>query len=203
MRAFLSRLGLGALVVAALLMAASGALRLGHGVGAAIAETRVQSADAAHPDTAPDATMAAANPDPAHCPAPPAELARALSDRDAALKAREASVAQREAALELADQVTRQRLKALEDMEHSLSALIVQVDAAAEQDLIRLTTMYETMKPKQAAAIFDQMVPEFAAGFLGRMQPEIAAQIMAGMKPEISHAVTVLLAGRNARAPVN
>jgi flagellar motility protein MotE (MotC chaperone) len=45
------------------------------------------------------------------------------------------------------------------------------------------------------------MSPEFAAGFLGRMQPEAAAAVLSGMSAEAAYAVSILIAGRNARAP--
>jgi flagellar motility protein MotE (MotC chaperone) len=64
-----------------------------------------------------------------------------------------------------------------------------------------LTAVYETMKPKDAAALFEAMQPEFAAGFLGRMRPEAAGAILAGMSPEAAYAASLLLAGRNAAVP--
>ena len=70
---------------------------------------------------------------------------------------------------------------------------------AAEDDLAGLTRVYETMKPKDAAALFERMDARFAAGFLARMRPEAGAGIMAGLSPEAAHAISVVLAGRNAR----
>lgn len=195
MRRLVTLLGRGLLVTAALLMAASGAIRLGEGMGQAIAETAAPSDhEVAEAQDAPASA-------PAACPAPPAELARVLKEREAAVHAREASATRREAAVALSEGLIDKRLAELAAAEEQLAALVTQADRAAEEDVARLTTVYEAMKPKQAAAIFDQMAPEFAAGFLGRMQPDTAAQIMQAMRPENSHAVTVLLAGRNARVP--
>ena len=70
----------------------------------------------------------------------------------------------------------------------------------AEDDLVQLTSVYENMKPKEAALLFERMSPDFAAGFLGRMRPEDAAAIMSGLPPELGYSISVLLASRNADA---
>ena len=65
------------------------------------------------------------------------------------------------------------------------------------KDVRHLATMYQQMKPKQAAAIFDKMAPSFAAGFLAQMEPEAAAAVMANMGADQAYSVSLLLAGRN------
>ena len=40
-------------------------------------------------------------------------------------------------------------------------------DKAAERDIARMTTVYENMKPAEAARIFERMDVKFAAGLLG------------------------------------
>jgi flagellar motility protein MotE (MotC chaperone) len=184
--------GRGALIVIALLFASSGALRLGDGLGvnlALAAEGALNGKEAEPTGEAKD------------CPEPPEALARALSDREAALKAQEAALADREAALELADEAVRKRLEELAATEEELKKTLALADGAAEDDLARLTTVYEAMKPKDAAALFDAMDSDFAAGFLGRMRPDAAAAIMAGMMPEKAYAVSAILAGRNTSVP--
>lgn len=179
---------MGVLVVVALLFAASGALRLGAGVGEAMA----RSADA------PENGAAA----PLVCPEPPERLVEALSAREARVSAREDAMDERMAALALAETAVGQRLEALEAAERRLAETLALADGAAEADLDRLTAVYEAMKPKDAGALFAAMAPEFAAGFLGRMRPEAAAAVMAGMEPQAAYAVSLLLAGRNAGVPV-
>jgi len=104
-------------------------------------------------------------------------------------------------ALRVAESEITEQLAALTEAEENLSALIALSDTAAETDLTRLTTVYENMKPEDAATLFDQMDPSFAAGFIGRMQPAAAAQIMANIEAETAHLISVILAGRNASAP--
>lgn len=109
----------------------------------------------------------------------------------------------RAAAIALADTALRGRLLALEAAEASLRETVALSDKAAEVDLARLTSVYEAMKPREAAALFDEMDENFAAGFLGRMRPDSAAAVLAGMVPAKAYAVSAILAGRNANAPRN
>lgn len=178
--------GRGALVIVALILASSGALRVGSGVGEALA----LSPEAPDQNTAPLA-----------CPEPPLALAEALSEREARVVAQEAAIAERLAALDLADQAISARMADLAAAEAELSKTLALADGAAEADLARLTEVYETMKPKDAAALFEAMDADFAAGFLGRMRPDAAAAILSGMSSERGYAVSVLLAGRNADVP--
>ncbi|MDT8857976.1 hypothetical protein RNZ50_23680 [Paracoccaceae bacterium Fryx2] len=179
--------GRGALVILALLLASSGALRIGAGVGEALA---------LEPELPPTASGAALD-----CPKPPAALAEALATREARLAVQEAALADRIAALALANQAIDERMATLKAAEAELSETLSRADGAAEADLARLTEVYETMKPKDAAALFEAMAPEFAAGFLGRMRPDAAAAVLSGMTSETAYAVSVLLAGRNALVP--
>ena len=178
--------GRGTLVILAVILASSGALRLGAGVGVAMAE-----------GAAPEGTA------PLNCPLPPAAVAAALVGRESEVKHRETELADRMAALALADQAINKRMGELQVAEASLKKTLSIADGAAEKDLARLTAVYEAMKPADAAALFQTMAPEFAAGFLSRMRPEIAASVLAGMKPDLAYSISVLIAGRNATAPKN
>lgn len=173
----------GILVLLALLLGTSGAIRLGLGVGEAVAN-------------APDIPT-----EPLSCPAPPVALAAALSTREARVAAQEAALADHLSALKLADAAIETRLAALTEAEAKLSATLAIADGAAEADLARLTSVYQSMRARDAAPIFEAMTPEFAAGFLGRMKPDAAAAILGGLSPDKAYAVSLLLAGRNATAP--
>ncbi len=179
------RTGRGALFILALLLAASGALRVGDEFGAALAFG--QETSSKEPENT--------------CPAMPSALAAALSAREADVSIQETALAERKAALALADQAIAERLAALTQAEEKLSSTLARADGAAEADLTKLTDVYQAMKPKDAAALFNGMDPQFSAGFLARMRPESAAAIMAGMSTEAAYAASVLLAGRNALVP--
>lgn len=180
--------GRSVLAIIGVLFLASGALRLGSGVGEALA----MQTDVPEPETS-------ANPE--SCGPLPAALAAALTERERAVAAAEVALKDRTAALALSEATIDQRLADLVAAEEALSRTLAIADQAAEQDLARLTTVYETMKPKDAAALFETMAPEFAAGFLGRMQPQAAAAVLSGLKPETAYQISLVLAGRNAEAP--
>jgi flagellar motility protein MotE (MotC chaperone) len=179
--------GRGALVILALLFACSGALRMGAGVGVALA---------GGPESSSGSSVA-----PLNCPEPPLALAEALTKRADQVATQEAAVADRMAALSLAESAIDARLAEMAAVEAKLSATLSLADGAAEDDLARLTAVYEAMKPKDASALFETMAPEFAAGFLGRMRPEAAAAVMTGLSPKAAYGISVLLAGRNALVP--
>lgn len=177
----------GVLVFLGVLLIASGAIRLGFGLGAAEA---VPS-----PDQPPPLVAAAS------CPTPPEALLEALQQREQRTATRELALADRLAALALTEAAIARRIGELEASEAQLAETLARADGAAEEDLTRLTAMYEAMKPKEAALLFEAMAPEFASGFLGRMRPDAAAAVLSGMRAEAAYSLSVLLAGRNALVP--
>lgn len=176
----------GVLACLGLLMIASGALRLGFGLEMANAVTAPEPPAAAPPQT---------------CPSPPAELLAALQERENRTATRELALADRLAALALTEAAVAKRIAELEASEAELSETLARADGAAEQDLGRLTAVFEAMKPKEAAALFETMAPEFASGFLGRMRPDAAAAVLSGMRAEAAYSLSLLLASRNALVP--
>lgn len=180
------RAGRGALFVVAMLFATSGALRLGSGIGAALAKSEGEA----------QAEVLA----PQSCEMPTA-LSEALTLREERIVAQEAALKDRLAALALADAAITRRLEEMKAVEEELKATLAVADGAAEEDIQKLTAVYQAMKPKDAAALFETMSPEFAAGFLGRMPPDSAAAILSGMSAEAAYGVSVIVAGRNANAP--
>ncbi|MEP1767142.1 MAG: hypothetical protein ABJJ53_10965 [Sulfitobacter sp.] len=128
-------------------------------------------------------------------------LITALAERETQVSEREKRLEMRSRALSIADEEIEKRLKDLAETESTLRATLALADAASEKDILNLTSVYENMKPKDAATLFEEMEPNFAAGFLGRMRPDSAAQIMAGLSPQAAYSISVILAGRNANVP--
>ncbi|MBJ3763189.1 hypothetical protein ILP92_10575 [Maribius pontilimi] len=186
----LRRAGIGALPVLAGVLMASGLIRIGDGpAGSLLREFGAISAGAA---TAIE---------PADGSAPQDEVAiilAALKDREAQLDAREDRLAKREATLANIEQKVRAQMDELSAAEEDLTGLLKLAQSAADDDLTRLTTVYENMNPKEASAVFTEMSPIFAAGFLARMRPESAAAIMSGLDPKTAYSISVMIAGRNA-----
>jgi flagellar motility protein MotE (MotC chaperone) len=125
----------------------------------------------------------------------------ALGEREQRLTDREAEIEERLALLTEAEAAMKETMAELEAVEAELDATLSVASTAAEDDLARLTTVYETMKPKDAAALFAQMDPQFAAGFLGRMRADAAAAVLAGLDPQTAYTISVVLAARNADVP--
>jgi len=190
MKKIIKKMRVGALPCIVMVLVLSGGLRLG-GVSLAIASET--EADPIVPITAPTVTAE---------PSPDVKLLlAAIAERTATLDEREAELAKRAEDLNAARELIDQNLKKLTEAEERLANTIARVDGASESDIERLTAVYESMKPKTAAALFEQMTPEFAAGFLSRMNSESAAGILSGLSTDTGYAISVVLAGRNANAP--
>lgn len=131
------------------------------------------------------------------------ELMRAIAARARQLDERDSYVTTREATLAIAETRIAEQMSALVAAEDRLAATLVRADTAADEDVARLTEVYERMKPDAAAAIFETMDVNFAAGFLAQMRPESAALVLSNMSAELAYSVSVIIAGRNAAAPRN
>jgi len=130
-------------------------------------------------------------------------LLTAFERREQEIRQKELDIEQRMMALSVADEKISIKLEELEKAERKLRDTLALASTAAEDDLARLTTVYENMKPKTAAALFEEMAPDFAAGFIARMRPDVSASIMAGMDPQAAYTISTILAGRNANIPKN
>lgn len=184
----------GTLLVISVLLIGSALVRLGMQAGPALARGSPAEGDQ-------ETLMATGQPPAAPSSAELQALIEALRNREHALNTREAQIQDRMKALKIAEEAIDQRLEALISAEERLSVTLALADGATEGDLERLTSVYEKMKPKQAAALFEAMAPEFAAGFLARMRPDAAADVMAGLSPMTAYSISVVLAGRNASVP--
>ncbi|WP_233488629.1 MotE family protein [Rhodovulum sp. 12E13] len=188
--------GRGTLGLLAALFLVSGGLRLAEGNGSNIGDSlRAFAASDTDGETSdPGATSQEVRPS-------PDALLAALAERERDLDRRAAALADRERAVAIAEERIAANLDAMEEAERRLRETIALADGAAADDLARLTRMYETMKPKEAAALFETMDPNFAAGFLGQMRPDAAAAVLAGLTPETAYTISLVLAGRNMRVP--
>lgn len=187
-RSPMQRSSTGVLVLLACLFLAAGMSRLGMGVAEVIA------AETGNPeeDSLPAVPLAEAD---------PGDLLAALRLRAEALDARAAELDARGAMLRQAETDLQAQLDQLAQAEARLAATLRVTETAAEDDLRHLTTVFEAMKPAQAASLFAQMDAEFAAGFIGRLRPDFAGEVMSGLDPMIAYAISAILAGRHARTP--
>lgn len=190
----IKRPGRGSLMLIAILLIGSALVRVGTEAGQAIArETATESETHQEPVKTAQAECKTSE--------DMATLLTALQTREKKVIQDETHIKDRLQALAVANGEIDKKLAELRKAEEDLKATIALADSAAEDDLIRLTAVYENMKPKDAAALFEEMDPEFAAGFLGRMRPDAAAGVLAGLSPQAAYGISVILAGRNASVP--
>jgi flagellar motility protein MotE (MotC chaperone) len=133
----------------------------------------------------------------------PGNLYEALQARQSHLDERERALQDRAYALRNAEIALQGNLDQLVAAEARLAATLRLTESAAENDLKHLTTVFESMKPPQAADLFSQMDTEFAAGFVSRLRPDFAGEVMSALDPIIAYGISAVLAGRHARTSRN
>lgn len=191
------RTGRGSVALIALMFLGSAGMRIALSTDAAFAKTANTEAESTQSET--QNTTNSPQSESRTVPA----LLDALIKREEKVKETEERQALRAESLEQAKKEIESKLVQLEALEERLSKTLAQARGAEEKDLARLTTVYESMKPAEAAALFEAMEASFAAGFLGRMRSDSAAAIMAGLDPQKAYTISVLLAGRNGKVPKN
>lgn len=167
--------------------------------GGAVAEAATDSLIMSRASTAEAAKPGGTAVSTEQCAAGP--LIDMLKKREDEFASREKALNERGAKLDAAAKRLEERLAALENAREALEKTVAHVDGAQSRDIDRLVTMYATMKPKTAGALFNQMDVKFASELLVRMKPEMAAFILANMEPQMAFTASVMIARRNAEAP--
>jgi len=117
-----------------------------------------------------------------------------LRARREQLDAREAALASRESMLAAAEKKLVAQIGELQGLQQRLEALAAkntEQEAAAWQGLVKV---YETMKPRDAAAIFNDLGMPVLISVIDRMKEAKAAAILAAMVPDKARDVTTQLA---------
>jgi flagellar motility protein MotE (MotC chaperone) len=176
------------------------ALTAGVGDHAEAAPADGQAADA--PPAAPDAAKCLPSVDYAAEMGVSSEeilVLRSLAARREELAAREAAVETREQAAAAAEGKLNEQIAGLKTLEGEVNKIVAQMDAKADERMTALVKTYETMKAKDAAAIFDTMDDTVLLGIAKSMKPATLGPIMAVMDRKRAEALTKLLA--NLAAP--
>jgi flagellar motility protein MotE (MotC chaperone) len=170
--------------------------------------------EAPPPNTRPDAVNAPASrqagaatvkqagapADPASNPpeAPVSDSERALlvdlRARRAELDAREATLASREAVLGAAEKRLAARIDELNSLQRKLESLEVVRKDRDEANWRGLVKLYESMKPRDAAAIFNDLDMPVLLQVVDRMKEIKAAPVLAAMQPDRARQLTAELA---------
>lgn len=117
-----------------------------------------------------------------------------LSDRRIELDKREADISMRMALLEAAEKKLDDRAKELAALEARVAELVDEKQAAEEAGFKAVVSMYETMKPKDAAKIFDTLKLSVLLKVARSMSPRKMSPILAAMSAEPAQQLTTALA---------
>jgi flagellar motility protein MotE (MotC chaperone) len=129
------------------------------------------------------------------------DLLRQLAKRRDELDKRERELVDREALLKATEQRIAEQVKQMQALKAEYEALKAQRDGAAEASIRRLVTVYEAMKPEEAARIFETMEGTVLLDVVTRMGERRLAPILAQMTPAKAQALTIAMAHRKATLP--
>jgi flagellar motility protein MotE (MotC chaperone) len=131
----------------------------------------------------------------------PAErsILESLQKRRAELDARAHELDVREDLLRAAEKRVGGRIDELKDLEARVDAALQQKDEGEAARFKNLITMYENMKPKDAAKIFDGLDTKVLLDVSKDLNPRKMSDILAQMVPENAQRLTVELAVRSAQ----
>jgi flagellar motility protein MotE (MotC chaperone) len=130
----------------------------------------------------------------------PAERAilERLGERRQELDARARELEIRENLVKSAERQLDGRANQLKGMEQQVGGTASKKEEEEGARLKGLVTMYENMKPKDAAKIFDRLEMPVLIAVVSKIKSRIMADIMAQMQPDVAERVTVELANRAA-----
>ncbi len=142
--------------------------------------------------------------EPPRAPQPPPEAGsateRALLEK---LGARREALRQKSEELELRERMIGEAERKLEAGVGELRQAEDKVEGAGREraeaersGMKNIVTMYETMKPKDAARVFDRLGHEVLVPLVVAMNPRKMAEVLAVMQPEAAERLTVALANR-------
>ncbi|MGJ8531599.1 MAG: MotE family protein [Alphaproteobacteria bacterium] len=121
-------------------------------------------------------------------------ILESLRNRRKVLMQREEELQLRENLIEAAEGRLESRIGQLEALEQRLQAATEAELGARKEELRGLVTMYETMKPKEAARIFDRLQMDVLIDVVLAMNPRKMASVLASMNPEAAQRLTIEMA---------
>lgn len=121
-------------------------------------------------------------------------LLERLAERRTELDAYAAELEMRASLIEAAEKRIEERAATMEALETQISALVEARKAAEEELITGIVAMYESMRPRDAAAIFNELDMEVLEQVARTMAPRKMAPILAEMTPSRAQELTVRLA---------
>jgi flagellar motility protein MotE (MotC chaperone) len=119
-----------------------------------------------------------------------------LQERRRELEKRARDLDMRESLLKTAEKRLEAKLLELKSMEAKVDGAAGARDKAEAQQLKNIVSMYENMKPKDAAKIFDRLELSILVGVSSQMNPRKMSEVLAQMSPEAAERLTVEIARR-------
>ena len=147
----------------------------------------------AAPETQPEGTVVETPPS-----VPPAERAilERLQARRQELEARAREIDIRESLLKAAEKRIESKVEEMKSVESRLSIANGQKGEADSARLKNIVTMYEGMKPKDAAKVFDRLEMSVLLDISTQIAPRKMSDILGLMAPEAAERLTVEMARR-------
>ena len=120
-----------------------------------------------------------------------------LVQRRQELEARAREIEVRENLLKASEQRIEARLVELQEAEAKLNGSIKKRDEAEIAKFKNLVSMYENMKPKEAAKVFDRLELRILVEVVNLMNPRRMSDILALMSAEAAEKLTIEIANRS------
>jgi flagellar motility protein MotE (MotC chaperone) len=128
-------------------------------------------------------------------------MAAGLRARRESLEERERAIATREALLAVAEQRLAARLAELTALQGRLEQADVEAQQREESHWRTMAKLYETMRPREAAAVFNELDLPVLVQVVERMNDRKAAPVLGAMLPDRVRQLTVELARLRAARP--
>ncbi|MDO5657939.1 MAG: hypothetical protein Q4G36_06415 [Paracoccus sp. (in: a-proteobacteria)] len=109
-----------------------------------------------------------------------------------------AAVDRREGDLRDAEARIRARLDELRGMRDVERRARIAAQDEVEADIAQLVSVYDAMRPRDAAAIISDLPADFAAELLMRLNPDSSARIIASVQPRQAAILTTYMGARRA-----
>lgn len=123
-----------------------------------------------------------------------AALLQRLSDRRTELDKREADLALRESLVTAAEKKLDEKTKELAALQAQIATLVDQKQSSEAANFKAIVSMYENMKPRDAAKIFDTLNINVLIKVAQAMNPRKMSPILGAMSSEPAQALTTALA---------
>ncbi|WP_188262088.1 MotE family protein [Azospirillum tabaci] len=125
-------------------------------------------------------------------------LRAAIAEQKADVTARTRHLGEAEAVLAAAETRATAQIQKLSAIKRDVEALMQQRSNLQQEDLKRMVTIYETMKPRDAARIFNDLETDIIIDVLDRMAERRSAPIIAELEDAKAREVTRLVLQRRA-----